>query len=277
MVLRHRSSGLLRITGTLVLVAASTGCGAHRELEVTYRDASRLRIELLEEARGEGLDLAADAASQAEIAELEPGQVGVVAAEGIGARWSRPYSLAMTRTVGEGVELDVEVEGYERHRVTLISDDQVLRVLSTELAMAIPHGLGFTRTPEGLLGVHVAIAPQGRGLQVDRAYLDGRAPPHLIASVWVDERDVVDLRVSNGIARYRPLFAVLATFSAGIAAAGVALSVRHRPFLPMGVAMASLATPLLVYALTQLLRPRRSRSWSVDEALEWASQLDPTR
>lgn len=256
-----------------ILVRVLFGCQPYQEFQITYRDASRLHVEVAEESTDE--TATGGLARQDAVVTLEPGRVGVVEARPPGGRWVRPYHLAVSRTVDGSVDLDVEVDGYDRHRLRLVSEEQVLRVESIDLREAIAHGFGFTRTPDGRFGVHFAVVPHGPGFQRDRARDDGRSSPPLVASVWGDERDVLEIRRTTGVSRLRPFMAILATFSAGIAASGVVLSVRSRQFLPMGIVMVSLATPLLIFSLVQLLRPRRTSSWNVRQALEWAARLDP--
>jgi hypothetical protein len=259
----------------VLLGGALLGCQPYQEFRITYRDGSRLHVEVAEETAGGIADEEGEVARQDPVVTLEPGRVGVVEAHQPAGRQSRSYSLAASRTVDGTVDLDVEVDGFDRHRVRLVSPEQVLRVDSIDLREAIAHGFGFTRTPDGRFGVHLTVAHHGPGLQRDHYREDMRSPPRLVASVWVEERDVLEIRRTTGVTRLRPLLAVLAVFSAGIGAAGVVLSVRSREFLPMGIVMVSLSTPLLIFALTQLLRPKRTSSWTVAQALEWAARIDP--
>lgn len=265
----------LPVAAAVAILGVLFGCQPYQQFQITYRDASRLHVEVAEESTDEMATVEGGVAHQDAIVTLEPGRVGGVEARSPGGRWVRPYSLAVSRTVDGSVDLDVEVDGYDRHRLRLVSEEQVLRVASIDMREAIAHGFGFTRTPDGRFGVHFAVAPHGPGFQRDRARDDARSSPPLVASVWGDERDVLEIRRTTGVSRLRPFLAILATFSAGIAAAGVVLSVRVRQFLPMGIVMVSLSTPLLIFALVQLLRPRRTSSWNVRQALEWAARLDP--
>lgn len=272
---RLRALDGLPVAGVAILGGVLFGCQPYQEFQITYRDASRLHVEVAEESTDETATVEGGVARQDAVVTLEPGRVGVVEARPPGGRWVRPYFLAVSRTVDGSVDLEVEVDGYDRHRLRLVSEDQVLHVESIDMREAIAHGFGFTRMPDGRFGVHFAVAPHGPGFQRDRARMDGRSPPPLVASVWAEERDVLEIRRTTGVSRLRPFMAILATFSAGIAASGVVLSARFRRFLPMGIVMISLATPLLIFSLVQLLRPRRISSWNVRQALEWAARLDP--